>query len=52
MAKTRTIVHLGCKECGLRNYSFRVSKKRSFDKLELNKYCKKCGKHSSHKETK
>ncbi|MFH1644301.1 MAG: 50S ribosomal protein L33 [bacterium] len=52
MAKNRTIVHLECKECKLRNYSKRVSKKRAFEKLSLSKYCSGCRKHSEHKETK
>ena len=52
MAKNRIIVHLECGGCGLRNYSKRVSKKRDFGKLALNKYCAKCRKHSAHKETK
>jgi len=52
MAKNRTIIHLVCSECKSRNYSKKVSKKRDFGKLELNKYCSKCRKHQSHKETK
>jgi len=52
MAKARTIINLECKTCGMRNYSKMVSKKRQFAKLELNKYCEKCRKHSTHKETK
>ena len=52
MAKNRTIIHLECKDCGLRNYSQRVSKKRAFGKLALNKFCSKCRKHVVHKETK
>jgi len=52
MAKARAVIHLECKDCGARNYSKRVSKKRAFGKLSLSKYCKKCVKHVSHKETK
>jgi large subunit ribosomal protein L33 len=52
MAKNRIIMHLECSECGLRNYSERVSKKRSFGKLTLQKFCPKCRKHCAHKETK
>ena len=52
MAKNRTIIHLECKGCGMKNYSKRVSKKRVYGKLGLSKYCSKCRKHSDHKETK
>ncbi len=52
MAKNRTIIHLECELCKLRNYSILVSKKRAFGKLALNKYCAKCRLHKKHKETK
>ncbi|MCB9492956.1 MAG: 50S ribosomal protein L33 [Epsilonproteobacteria bacterium] len=52
MAKNRLIIHLECEGCGLRNYSKRVTKKRSYGKLTLSKYCGKCRSHSQHKETK
>ena len=52
MAKNRIVVNLECAECGSRNYSKRVTKKRSYGKLLLNKYCSKCRKHKSHKEIK
>ncbi len=52
MAKNRIIIHLECKECKMRNYSYRVSKKRSSGKLALNKYCTRCRQYGQHKETK
>jgi len=52
MAKNRVIIHMECGDCGLRNYSQKVSKKRDYGKLELNKFCAKCRKHVAHKETK
>ena len=52
MAKARTVIHLECTGCKIRNYSKRVSKKRAFGKLSLSKYCRGCAKHVSHKETK
>ena len=52
MAKARIVVHLECRECKMRNYSKRVSKKRQFAKLNLSKYCSKCRKHVDHKEIK
>lgn len=52
MAKNRIIITLECTECKSRNYSKLVSKKRSYGKLALQKYCFKCRKHQGHKETK
>ncbi len=52
MAKDRVVIHLACGDCGERNYSQRVSKKKAPGKRELKKYCSKCRKHCSHKETK
>ena len=46
------IVGLACTECKRRNYSTTVNKKKQSKKLELNKFCKWCGKHTLHKEGK
>jgi large subunit ribosomal protein L33 len=46
------IVGLSCTECKRRNYSTTVNKKKQSKKLELNKFCKWCGKHTLHKEGK
>lgn len=45
-------VILTCSECFSRNYTTQRNKKTSSTRLELYKYCKKCGKHTLHKETK
>ena len=45
-------VILVCTECLSRNYSVTKNKRTNVERLELNKYCKKCGKHTLHKETK
>jgi len=45
-------VILVCSECLSRNYSVVKNKRVNVERLELNKYCKKCGKHTLHKETK
>jgi large subunit ribosomal protein L33 len=49
----RFIINLQCSDCKSLNYTKRIS---SHDpqrkKLELQKYCKKCQKHTIHKETK
>lgn len=44
-------VKLQCDECGEINYRVHKSKEIK-DKLELNKHCKHCEKHTEHKETK
>ena len=46
------IVGMSCTECKRRNYSTTVNKKKQAKKLELNKFCKWCGKHTLHKEGK
>ncbi|HJV16114.1 MAG TPA: 50S ribosomal protein L33 [Bacillales bacterium] len=44
-------VILACAECGSRNYTT-VSKKKQADRLELKRFCKTCGNHTIHQETK
>lgn len=39
-------------ECKQRNYNTKKNKKNDPDRLEMNKYCKFCKKHTLHKETK
>lgn len=43
---------LTCTVCLSRNYTTFRNKKTHNERLELNKYCKKCGCHTLHKETK
>lgn len=45
-------IGLQCTECKRRNYVTTVNKRQQQKKLEKNKYCKWCGKHTLHKETK
>ena len=45
-------VTLRCNECKQRNYNTMKNKKNTPDKLELNKYCPFCKKHTLHTETK
>lgn len=45
-------VILTCTVCLSRNYTTRRNKKTQTERLELKKYCKKCGCHTLHKETK
>lgn len=45
-------VILVCTECLSRNYSVTKNKRVNTQRLELKKYCKRCNKHTLHKETK
>ncbi|WP_456399832.1 50S ribosomal protein L33 [Mesoaciditoga sp.] len=52
MAKnTKNFVTLVCTECKSRNYVIRKGR-QSKEKLQINKYCPKCKKHTLHKESK
>lgn len=48
----RNAVTLACTECKSRNYQTNKNKKNDPDRIEFNKYCKFCRKHTLHKETK
>lgn len=48
----RVKITLACTECKSRNYSGKKDKQNSPDRLEMNKYCKVCRKHTLHRETK
>jgi large subunit ribosomal protein L33 len=47
----RVNIILACTECKQRNYATRKNKKNDPERLEVNKYCKFCKKHTAHKET-
>lgn len=48
----RTRITLACTECKQRNYNTMKNKKNDPDRLEMNKYCRFCRKHTLHSETK
>ena len=54
MAKpgARVKITLRCSECKQRNYNTMKNKKHTPDRLEMNKYCPFCRKHTVHNETK
>ena len=54
MAKTgsRVKITLRCSECKQRTYNTMKNKKNDPDRLEMNKYCPFCRKHTVHNETK
>ncbi len=51
-AEMRVKITLACSDCKQRNYDTMKNKKNDPDRLEMNKYCKFCRKHTLHKETK
>ena len=46
------MIKLECKDCKTINYYSTKNKKKLKDRLEIKKFCKKCKKHTMHKETK
>ncbi|WP_083860995.1 50S ribosomal protein L33 [Alloiococcus otitis] len=44
-------IGLACTICGSRNYTKPAGSKNRTDRLEVKKFCKYCGKHTTHKET-
>lgn len=54
MAKktARLILTLACETCKERNYTSTKNKQNTPDRIVLQKYCKRCKKKTSHKETK
>lgn len=48
----RVKITLACSECKQRNYDSMKNKKNNPDRMEMNKYCRFCRKHTPHKETK
>ncbi|MBI1870055.1 MAG: 50S ribosomal protein L33 [Chlamydiae bacterium] len=48
----RELITLACNECKGRNYSTFKNRKTTQNRLERNKYCKVCHRHTMHKETK
>lgn len=43
---------LVCSECKEKNYRTEKNVKNTTERMELNKFCSKCGKHTLHKEEK
>ncbi len=53
MAKNdvRPKITLACTECKDRNYITRKNRRNNPDRVELSKFCRMCGKHTAHRET-
>ncbi|MEE8330109.1 MAG: 50S ribosomal protein L33 [Thermodesulfovibrionia bacterium] len=48
----RSIILLQCTECKNKNYSTTKNKQNTPDKINIKKHCRRCQKHTVHKETK
>ena len=48
----RVKVTLACTECKRRNYVTNKNKRTNPERIEMNKHCKFCRKHTLHRETK
>jgi large subunit ribosomal protein L33 len=47
----RPKITLACTECKRRNYVTTKNKRNDPDRIELKKYCRWCGRHLAHRET-
>ena len=47
----RPVITLACGTCKRRNYVSRKNKTNDRERIELRKYCRWCGHHTEHKET-
>ena len=50
-ADIRPKITMACTECKERNYITRKNRRNDPDRLELKKFCPRCGRHTSHRET-
>jgi len=48
----RPVITLACTECKNRNYTTQKNRRNDPGRLEFNKYCASCRKHTLHRETK
>jgi len=47
----RPKITMACEECKERNYITRKNRRNDPDRLEVKKFCPRCGTHRPHKET-
>ena len=52
MAKraNRIVITLACSECKERNYTTEKNRRNDSGRITLRKYCKRCRKHTEHRE--
>ncbi|MFZ6029730.1 MAG: 50S ribosomal protein L33 [Chloroflexota bacterium] len=48
----RPVITFQCNECKERNYTSEKNRRNDPTRLELQKYCPRCRKHTAHRETK
>jgi len=48
--EARVVITLACSDCRERNYTTEKNKKNDAERLALNKFCRRCRKHTSHRE--
>jgi large subunit ribosomal protein L33 len=47
----RPVVTMACVDCKERNYTTEKNRRNDPGRLELNKFCPRCRKHTMHRET-
>mgnify|MGYP001650576228 FL=1 len=47
----RPKITLACTECKERNYITKKNRRNTPDRLELSKFCPRCGRYTAHRET-
>lgn len=50
-ADVRPKITMACTECKERNYITKKNRRNNPDRMELSKFCPRCGKHTAHRET-
>ena len=50
-SEARNIIYLACTQCREQTYTSIKNKKNDPDRIEMKKYCRWCGTHTVHKET-
>jgi large subunit ribosomal protein L33 len=48
----RAVVTMACTECKEQNYTTEKNRRNDTSRLEFNKFCPRCRKHTLHRETK
>ena len=46
----RTLINLGCSDCSERTYHSTKSRRNDPQRIELKKFCPRCGAHTMHRE--
>ena len=48
----RPVITFACMDCKERNYTSETNRRNDPTRMELQKYCPRCRKHTAHRETK